>query len=184
MLVSADGIRELVEPALAADGLELWDVEVSPRLIRILVDRPGGVDLDALASLTNRVLSPLFDQRPDLAPGGRYELEVSSPGVERRLRTVDQYRRYVGSEVAVKTSVAVAGSRRLQGTLVAVDEGGIRLAADGAAPEQAVEILHDQIERARTVLVWGPAPRPGSRGQGSSRGTGRAKSAAHLKDAG
>jgi ribosome maturation factor RimP len=184
MLVSAEGIRELVEPALAADGLELWDVEVSPRLIRILVDRPGGVDLDSLASLTSRVLSPLVDERPDLVPAGRYELEVSSPGVERRLRTLDQYRRFVGSEVAVKTSEAVAGARRHQGTLVAVDEQCIRLSPEGTGPDDAIEIPHEHIERARTVLVWGPAPRPGARGQGAPRRAGRARTAAHLKDAG
>jgi ribosome maturation factor RimP len=177
VLVSAEAIRSLVEPQLTAAGLELWDVEIGRDVLRILVDRPGGVDLDSLASLTTRVVSPLLDERPDLTPGGRYQLEVSSPGAERRLRTLDQYRRYIGTDVSVKTKTPVAGARRHQGQLVAVDEHGVRVAVEGG---DIVEIAHDQIERTRTVLVWGPPPRRPS----PSRGAARAKTAAHTKDAG
>jgi ribosome maturation factor RimP len=160
-MVSMDGIRLLVEPVLAAAGLELWDVELERNILRIRVDRPGGVDLSALASATG-LISQLLDDRADLAPTGRYELEVSSPGVERVLRTVDQYRRYTGTEVTVKTAVAVSGGRRHQGTLVAVDDHGISLSSESAG---VLDISYDQIERARTVLVWGPTPAPGSGGR-------------------
>lgn len=185
-MVSIERIRELVEPALAAADLELWDVEVSRDLVRVLVDRPGGIDLDSLASVTNRVLSPLLDQHPDLTPGGRYQLEVSSPGVERRLRTLDQYRRYVGTEVSVKTTEPVAGVRRHQGRLISVDEHGVRLApSEGGRPEDAIDISHDLIERTRTVLVWGPGSAPAPRPKGTPRRPPRTKStAADLKDAG
>jgi ribosome maturation factor RimP len=177
VLVAADAIRSLVEPELTAAGLELWDVEVGRDVVRILVDRPGGVDLDSLASLTTRVISPLLDERPDLTPGGRFELEVSSPGAERRLRTLDQYRRYIGEEVSVKTKAPVAGARRHQGQLVAVSEHGIDVALEGG---DAIDIPHDQIERTRTVLVWGSPPRRPS----PSRRASRAKTAADTKDAG
>jgi ribosome maturation factor RimP len=164
---SVESVREVVGPALTSRGLELWDVEITRDVVRILVDRPGGIDLDALTQASG-VISPLLDQNPVLAPGGRYQLEVSSPGIERTLRTPDQFRRYLGSEITVKTSVPVSGARRHRGTLVAADDGTIRLQPTDAPDGAVVELRHDQIDRARTILVWGPTPpaagkRPGKR---------------------
>ena len=78
-------------PSSAALGLELYDVEISgtgrARVLRVLVDREGGIDLEAIAAATEAV-SPLLDQPPlDAALAGPYTLEVSSPGLERPLRT-------------------------------------------------------------------------------------------------
>jgi ribosome maturation factor RimP len=151
---STEGIRQLAAPALASAGVELWDVEVSPHLVRVLVDRPGGIDLEACAE-ASRVLSPLLDGRPDLVPDGTYQLEVSSPGAERTLRTVDQYRRYIGSLITVKTNAPVEGARRHQGTLAYADESVVRIQPLEAAPDRSLELRHDQIDRSRTVLVWG-----------------------------
>jgi len=165
---STQGIRELAEPALASVGLELWDIEASRDVLRILVDRPGGIDLDTL-TLASGVLSPMLDQHPELTPGGRYQLEVSSPGVERTLRTPDQYRRYVGTEVTVKTVEPIDGARRLHGRLAAAGDEAIQLQPRDAGPDAgAVEIPYDHIERARTVLVWGPKPPPGA-GRGAKK---------------
>jgi ribosome maturation factor RimP len=152
---STEGIRQLAAPALASAGVELWDVEVSRRVVRVLIDRPGGIDLEGCAQ-ASRVLSPLLDGRPDLVPDGSYQLEVSSPGAERTLRTVDQYRRYIGSPVLVKTNVPVGGARRHQGTLVDADENVVRIQPDDAGTDAVLELRHDQIERSRTLLVWGP----------------------------
>ncbi len=151
----AQSIGELVKPLVDATGLELWDVEINPRTVRVLVDRPGGVDLESLTTLA-RAVSEELDGREDLSPGSQYQLEVSSPGIERTLRTPDHFQRFVGSEVAVKTTVPVEGSRRLQGTLVAADEAGITIAL-AARPQ---ELPYDQIQKARTVLVWGPPAKP------------------------
>lgn len=159
---SVEAIRALIEPALASAGFELWDVESGRGLVRVLVDTPNGIDLDTLSD-ANRIISPLLDENPAVTPAGSYELEVSSPGVERPLRTVEHFRRYVGAEVTVKTVELVAGTRRHKGRLGSVDADSIELQPSeqpGAAP---VRILHDQIERARTVLVWGPAPAPAAR---------------------
>ncbi len=156
----SDAMRDLAEPLLAAAGLELWDVEVSAHTVRVLVDRPGGVDLEAL-SAASAVISPLLDEHSHLMPADRYQFEVSSPGIERNLRTVDQYRRYIGQAVSVKTTAPIGGDRRLRGTLVDADAAGITLALDGAPPgSPPVVIAHEQIQRARTVLVWGPTPKP------------------------
>ncbi|MCU4183748.1 ribosome maturation factor RimP [Acidiferrimicrobium sp. IK] len=157
----AEAIRDLAESPLAAAGLELWDVEVGADFLRILVDGPGGVDLDAL-SAASATLSPLLDERPDLVPPDAYQLEVSSPGVERTLRTPEHYRRYVGQPVSVKTTQPVAGSRRLHGTLHAVEADGILIALDDAkADAAALAVPYQVIDRAKTVLVWGPTPKTG-----------------------
>ena len=154
----ASAIRDLAAPALSAAGLELWDVEVTTDVVRVLVDRDGGVDLDALSEAT-AVLSPLFDDHPELTPGGRYELEVSSPGIERTLRSTDQLTRYLGQLVAVKTTAPVEGARRWQGTLVAADDDTLTVATDDR-PDPVV-VPRALVARTRTVLVWGPAPKPG-----------------------
>jgi ribosome maturation factor RimP len=151
MTSPAQSIGELVEPLVTAAGLELWDVEVNPRAVRVLVDRPGGVDLETLAGLA-RAVSAGLDGRDELAPGARYELEVSSPGVERTLRTPDHYRRFVGTVVNVKTAAPIEGSRRLQGVLLGADDAGITIRLG----EEATEVSYDQIQKARTVLIWGP----------------------------
>lgn len=162
MAGSADAIRELVEPALTSSELELWDVEVSGDVVRVLVDRPGGIDLDTLADVAGRVVSPILDEHPETTPAGRFQLEVSSPGAERTLRRPDQFRRYVGGEVSVKTAVAVDGARRHHGTLLEAGDEGIRLGIDDGPAGAVVDLPYDVIERARTVLVWGPRPKPGA----------------------
>ena len=181
-MASTESIRELAEPVLASAGLELWDVEMTRDVVRIMVDRPGGIDLDGL-SAASAMLSPLFDSHPELVPESRYQLEVSSPGVERTLRKPEQYRRYVGSEVTVKTSQPVGGARRHRGRLLDAGETGIAIEPDEAAGTR-LELPYEQIDRARTVLVWGPAPgRPRGR-QGSDRSVpGPAAAALHPKDA-
>lgn len=162
MTGSPDAIRALVEPALASSGLELWDVEVARDTVRILVDRPGGIDLDSLATLAGQVVSPLLDEHPELTPGGHFDLEVSSPGVERTLRRPDQYARYIGTEVSVKTVVAVADARRHHGVLISVDDDGVVIVPKDAPAGTTLTLRHADIERARTVLVWGPAPKKAS----------------------
>ncbi len=168
---STDSLAGLARPLLNEAGLELWDIEVGPSVVRILVDRPQGVDLDALSAAT-RVLSPLLDQRDDLVPGDRYDLEVSSPGIERTLRTAEQYRRYIGSLLTMKTTVAIDGSRRFRATLFAVADDAIDVVVDGSS--QPVTVPLDQIDRARTVLEWGPTPKE-ARPQPGKAKPGKAK---------
>jgi ribosome maturation factor RimP len=161
-MVSTDGIRVLVQPLLASAGLRLWDVEITSGVVRVLVDRDAGVDLEALTA-ASRVVSELLDAHDELVPPAGYQLEVSSPGIERTLRTPEHYRQYVGTTVAVKTISAVDGERRLRGVLAAADDRGIDLAVDTAPGRAPITIPYDQIERTHAVLDWGPAPKPGSR---------------------
>jgi ribosome maturation factor RimP len=176
MAASAEDIRAAVEPALASSGVEgvsLWDVELAGDTIRVMVDRPGGIDLDTLSRLERSVLSPLLDAHPELTPPGRYCLEVSSPGLERTLRRPEHFAAYLGRTVAVKTRVAVRGSRRWQGVLVSSDASGLIL--EPAGGEGPVSIPAGGIERARAVLEWGPAPKPGGGGAGRKRSDPAAK---------
>jgi ribosome maturation factor RimP len=187
----AEQLREAIEPIVRAAGLSLWDVERSASVVRVLIDRPEGVDLEAISAVTPAV-SALLEARDDLVPAAHYALEVSSPGVERSLRRAEQFQRYVGSEVALKTASPVAGARRLQGTLVAAGSGSVTVAvdeADGAAAGgvEPVEIDLSNIQRAHTVFRWGAEakPSPSKANQGAARhgrsagaGSGRAVPAA------
>jgi ribosome maturation factor RimP len=170
-------LRGVVEPVLTLAGVELWDLEVSAGLVRILVDRPGGVDLDALDRIARRI-SGALDAHDEVAPRGRYHLEVGSPGVERVLRTPDQFRRFVGALVSVKTTEPIDGQRRFQGVLVDADDQGVAL--DVARPSR---LAYHQIEKARTVLVWGPAPKPGSGAGRRVPRAARTQDARIMKDA-
>jgi ribosome maturation factor RimP len=149
-----DRVRELVSPLLAAEGLELFDVEFGGGRLVVLADRPGGVDLDALTDATRAISAEL--DRVDIVPGGRYILEVSSPGLERRLRTPAHFQRFVGSTLAVKTVPTVEGERRVRGVLEAADDDGIVVAGR--------RLEYSEIDRAQTVFEWGPAPKPGKVG--------------------
>ena len=146
----ADRVRALIEPPLTAQGVEIFDITYGGSRLLVTVDRPGGVDLDTVSAATE-VVSAALDLH-DPVPDERYTLEVSSPGLERPLRTPEHFRRYLGTTVAVKAAAGVEGERRFQGRLAAADDDGITV--DGRT------LAYGQIERARTVFEWGPAPRP------------------------
>jgi len=150
----AERVRSLVEPLLEEEGLQCFDVEYGGGRLVVLADRPGGVDLDALTRATHAISAAL--DREDPVPGGRYVLEVSSPGLERRLRTPEHFRRYVGSLISVKTVPTAEGDRRVRGTMSGADDLGITV--DGR------RIAFADIERAQTVFEWGPPPKPGKPG--------------------
>ena len=161
-----DGIADALAPALEALGLELFDVELSgsgrARTLRVFVDRaPGddrGVDLDTITEATE-ALSPLLDSDPRIAAvlPGPYTLEVSSPGLERQLRTPAHFRRARGSVLSVKSRAGDGAPVRRRALLVDADDAGVTLEVEGATEHLA----YDDILQARTVFEWGPAPKPG-----------------------
>lgn len=146
-------VRVLVGASLEEAGLELFDVEHGQDVLRVIVDRPGGVDLDAISDATRRV-STILDAHPDIGEEigpGHYLLEVSSPGIERPLRRPEHFRGAVGQTVAVKTRAGTAGDRRAEGVLEAADDEGVVVGGR--------TIPYGDIEKARTRFVW-PEPRP------------------------
>lgn len=152
-------VGDLVRPVVEAAGLELWEVsfgrEGGRRILRVMVDRRGGheqsvggVDLDTIAATSQRLSRRLdlegFEQdRP-------YELEVSSPGLERALREPRHFERSVGQQVRVKTVEPVDGRRVHEGALVSADAEAIVIASDGGE----LRVVYDGIASARTVFEW------------------------------
>ena len=153
-----DRLWSEVESYVAAEHLELDDLEVlgegPGRIVRITLDGET-LGVDRIADLS-RGLSRMFD---DLDPfAGAYTLEVSSPGLERKLRRPRHFAKSVGSEIKVKTFAAVAGERTHTGTLVSADEKGFVIEVAG----ENRMIAYDAVASARTVFVWKKAARPGS----------------------
>jgi len=173
-----------LEPVIAAAHLELVDVELRSGVLLVTVDREGGVDLEALTD-ANRAVSSVLDELDPIP--GRYTLEVSSPGVERTLRTPAHFAKAVGETVTVKTRPQVPGDRRRRGVLVAADDQGLTLGEDGG-PIEGVRLAYSDIDKARTVFIWGPEPKAskqstskqaaskaGRKAGGTESGSGRAK---------
>lgn len=165
MTTTADRVRDLVAPLLP-DDVELYDVELHGSTLRIVLDRPGGVDMEAITTVTRAVSSALDEA--DIVPGP-YTLEVSSPGLERALRTPEHFAAAVGSDVRVKLRPGVEGDRRAAGRLAAADGTSITVVgADGS--ERVVRI--DDVTKANVHVDWSPPPKPGSAAARSAEGGG------------
>jgi len=141
----------LVRPVVEGAGVELVDVAFEGaggrRTLRVTVDRAGGIDLDAIAALSEKIA-----RRLDLEDfgAGRYDLEVSTPGIERPLRTPAQFARAVGVQVKVKTTGPVDGANVHVGRLVAADDEAIVVEIEGAARRVPLA----DVASARTVADW------------------------------
>jgi len=113
------------------------------------------VGLDELGDATKEV-SVVLDELDPMP--GRYTLSVSSPGLERRLRTPAHFAKAVGEAVTMRVNAGSADVRRISGTLTEADEAGCTVAGP-EVPGGEARVAYDEIERARTVFVWGPEPR-------------------------
>ena len=139
----AEGIQAEIESRLAVTepDVEVLAADVigsrrSPKL-RIYIDRPGGVDLELCARVTNH-LRDLLRQ---------YSVEVSSPGPERPLTKPEHYRRYLGRRVRVRTREAIEGRRDFKGELIGADDRAVALAAEWGT----ITIPHERIRRSSLV---------------------------------
>ena len=151
---STDTLTNALSPILQARGLDLVDLELNGAQLTVFVDREGGINLDELSEATRDVSAALDDIDPF---PGRYTLSVSSPGLERRLRTPAHFAKAVGDKVTIRMDAGTANVRRVTGTLQAADETGCTLVGP-EVPDGELRIGYDQIERARTVFEWGPEP--------------------------
>lgn len=155
-----EDLWELLDGYLSAEGLELDDLEMVGQkrglVLRVTVDHPDGVDVDRLAA-TSRGLSRLLDQHERLQQS--YTLEVTSPGLERKLSRPAHFSKSVGREVVIKTHPEIEGERTHRGTLETVDGDSCVIRID--ADERRVPLA--AIASARTVFRWEPAAKPGSK---------------------
>jgi ribosome maturation factor RimP len=154
---TAERLGRIVAPVARDLGLSIYDVEDASGTLRVLLDRPGGIDVDALTTATRRISAAMDDDGSFPATA---TLEVSSPGLERKLRTPQHFAGAVGDRVKVKLRAGVDGERRLDGVLSAADDERLTVTADGAEP-RTVDL--SDVETAHTEFVWGPAPKPGGR---------------------
>lgn len=162
---TTERVRALILPELAEHALDLYDLEFVQGTLRVTVDREGGADLEAIGSIT-RAISRLIDEHDPIP--GRFTLEVTSPGLERSLRTPAHFVGAVGETITGKTRPGVEGDRRFRGVLSSADDDGIVVDDDGG---ETRHLAHDEIDKARTVFDWGPAPKPGARPSGPSPST-------------
>jgi ribosome maturation factor RimP len=145
-------VEALVGPVVESAGLELVEVafgrEGGRRVLRVTVEREeGGVDLDTISGVSERI-----SRRLDLegfAPGP-YELEVSSPGIERPLREPRHFARHLGERVKLTTAEPLNGARTHHGALVAADADAVVVATDGGE----LRVAYADIRSARTVFDW------------------------------
>jgi ribosome maturation factor RimP len=154
-----DRMHALVGPIASDLSLDVYDIERRGSTIRVTLDTPpgsdGGITLDSL-SLATRLISRELDHEDPIA--GHYTLEVTSPGLERQLRTPAHFAREIGKTISVRLRDPLADPRRLQGVLVGADDRSATLLLDDGA-ERVVVIT--EIDKARTVFEWGPKPKPG-----------------------
>ena len=168
--VDRSKLLSIVEPVASAHGAEIVDLELKSEggwILRVFVEKAGSaeknatvkdaaVDLELCAHVA-RDLSPALDVA-DLIPAA-YNLEVSSPGVERTLRGVRDFIRFAGKKAKLKLKNAVSGQKVLVGTL-GVPQGAIVPVTDG---KRNYEVPLDDVEKANLVFEFGPAPKPGKK---------------------
>jgi len=141
-------ITELIGTTVQALGLELWGVELLQQgrysLLRVYIEREEGVTIEDCEKVSRQV-SALLDVEDPIA--GEYTLEVSSPGVDRPLFSVEQYAKYVGSEVNLKLRRAVDGRRKFKGQIIKVSGDIVGLLVEGTE----YDLEHSDIEKASIV---------------------------------
>lgn len=174
-MAKTDIVRTMVEPLAEAQGADVYDVTFAGGKLAVAINRQGGIDLDTLADISRELGQRLED---DDVISGSYTLEVTSPGLERPLRTPGHYAGAIGEDVTIRTKPDTEGERRVRGTILASDDTSVTVDieddgdGDGDSPVQRT-IAFDDVERARTTFSWGPQPKPGS-GQGNP-GSGQGK---------
>jgi len=161
MAVDLDHIHAIAERVAVSSGLEIVELEIrgggKARMLRIFIDRPGGVTHDDCAKLSREV-STIFDVE-DAVPGGSYVLEVSSPGLDRKLSRPVDFERFQGSRVKLTTKDPVNGNRHFEGRLEHFEAGRLTLdlveARKKSRPPQAapqkLEIELANVEKANLV---------------------------------
>ncbi len=150
--MTRDELANLLEPTVERLGYELVDLEVrlggKGGLVRLYIDKPDGIDLDDCEKVSLAV-SALLDVE-DPVPGN-YNLEVSSPGLDRKLTKVEHFQRFEGETVKVQLRFPMEGRRRFRGTLLSSDDENIVVEVDG----ESFSLPLKTIDTARLVPAAG-----------------------------
>jgi ribosome maturation factor RimP len=149
MSAREEKLRDLLAPTVEAQGFQLWGLEHHSQgrrsLLRLYIDAEDGVDVDDCARVSEQV-SALLDVEEPIS--GDYVLEVSSPGVDRRLFRPDQYAAYIGEELEVRLRRPYEGRRKFCGVLRGMEDGDVVLLVD----DHEYLLPFGDIERAQLAL--------------------------------
>ena len=150
----ASKIEEVAQRVAESEGLELVEVEVKGgggghRLVRIAIDKPEGVTHADCENVSQQV-GTILDVE-NLMPGGRYTLEVSSPGVERKLLKPQDYQRFQGKKASITLREPVEGSKHWDGALAGFQDG---VATLEVKPGKTIAFPVDQVLKAHLKFEW------------------------------
>lgn len=130
--MTSDALIKLLTPSVESLGYELSDLEVRlgarDGLLRVFIDKPEGIGVEDCEAVS-RQISTLLDVEDPLP--GNYVLEVSSPGLDRRLTKVEHFKRFMGNDVKVKLRFPLEGRKNFRGALRSADEENIEVEVDG-----------------------------------------------------
>ena len=146
-------IEEIAHRVTESEGVELVEVEVkgggTNRFVRISIDKPEGVTHGDCELISHQV-GTILDVE-EVVPGGRYTLEVSSPGVERKLLKPADYQRFVGKKAKITLQDAIEGRRNWDGTLAGYEDGQIAIET---APGKTMRFPFEQVQKAHLIFEW------------------------------
>jgi ribosome maturation factor RimP len=146
-------IEEIAERVAQSEGIEVVEVELKGggqhRFIRISIDKPEGVTHGDCENISHQV-GTILDVE-DVVPGGSYTLEVSSPGVERKLLKPKDYERFQGKKAKIVLREPINGQRTWEGTLAGVEDGLIVLEMQ---PGKALHFPFERVEKANLKFEW------------------------------
>lgn len=141
-------LEGLIEPVVTGMGYELVGLEYLPQgkhsVLRIYIDQPEGITLDDCTSVSHQV-SAMLDVEDPIK--GEYNLEVSSPGLDRPLFSLDHFKRFMGHQCSLRMKVPVDGQRKFTGIIRAVDDHQVTL----ELPQKSVELAFELIDKANLV---------------------------------
>jgi ribosome maturation factor RimP len=144
-------IREAAERVASSEGVEIVDVEWKvgrQRLLRVYIDKPQGITHGDCQRVSEQ-LGVLLDVE-DLVPGPRYVLEISSPGLDRKLKKPAEFERFAGRKARISLAEPVENASFYEGRLAGVVDGKVRLELDG----RTVLLPLDRICKASLVVEW------------------------------
>jgi ribosome maturation factor RimP len=148
MTFGVEKVQAIAERVAASAELEIVEVELrgggKARMLRIVIDKPGGVTHEDCANLSREV-STILDVE-DAVPGGSYVLEVSSPGLDRKLVRPADYERFTGSRVKLTTRQPVNGNRFFEGRLEKFQQGHLTLDLSVARKKHRVGLLDQKVQ--------------------------------------
>ena len=141
-------LNDLIKLAIEKMGYELTDIEVKTQgreqLISIFIDNLTGINIEA-SETESRQISLLLDVENPIS--GKYTLEISSPGLDRKLTKLNHFKRFIGNELRIKLLRSMDGRRNFRGKLLAANKESIKVQVD----DQLYKLPIDMIEIARLV---------------------------------